>query len=138
MTDRTADSSTTMNASSTEDEHSPVTEEKDPEWAPIRGTDMQSTRPKSNRDSRSSRPSSIRSLSRSRSHNGYGCDETDEPDEEALEGQSPKEKDPWEVGWEGGDADPMNPRSMSLIKKWAVVLIVSMSSLCVYELSPRG
>ena len=36
----------------------------------------------------------------------------------------------FEVRWEAGN-DPMDPRSMSKPRKWLVVLIVSMSSLCV-------
>ena len=30
-----------------------------------------------------------------------------------------------------GDADPENPRSMSTLRRWAIVLICSASSLCV-------
>ncbi|KAF1813450.1 MFS transporter [Eremomyces bilateralis CBS 781.70] len=37
----------------------------------------------------------------------------------------------FEVHWEGGDSDPMNPRSMSKARKWLIVAIVSMSSTCV-------
>ena len=47
-----------------------------------------------------------------------------------LKGHTDAEKD-FEVKWEGGDDDPMNPRSMSEVRKWMVVLIVSASSLCV-------
>ncbi len=36
----------------------------------------------------------------------------------------------FEVRWEGGD-DPANPRSLSTLRKWIVVLILSVSSLCV-------
>ena len=80
--------------------------------------------------SRSRRP-----LSRSRSNNGYGCDDhADSAEEESGDPEAsgaPEEKDPFEVHWDGGDSDPMNPRSMSLGRKWAIVLIVSASSLCV-------
>ena len=78
---------------------------------------------------------SLRSISRTRSHNGYGCDDNDDSTEEeggdAEAGEAPAEKDPFEVHWEGGDSDPMNPRSMKVARKWVVVLIVSASSLCV-------
>lgn len=30
-----------------------------------------------------------------------------------------------------GDQDPMCPRSMSLVRKWIIVIIVCMGSLCV-------
>ena len=36
----------------------------------------------------------------------------------------------FEVQW-NGDHDPMNPRNMSKARKWMIVLVVSMSSLCV-------
>ena len=37
----------------------------------------------------------------------------------------------FEVQWDG-DSDPANPRRMSKLRKWMVVLIVSSSSACVY------
>ncbi|KAH0229847.1 MFS general substrate transporter, partial [Aureobasidium melanogenum] len=37
----------------------------------------------------------------------------------------------FEVTWDGGDDDPMNPRSMAYARKWIIVIIVSASSLCV-------
>jgi len=72
------------------------------------------------------------SRSHSRSNNGYGCDENDDTtdDLEVADGEV-VEKDPFEVHWENGDSDPMNPRSMSFRRKWLVVIIVSISSLCV-------
>ncbi|KAH7346295.1 major facilitator superfamily domain-containing protein [Rhexocercosporidium sp. MPI-PUGE-AT-0058] len=69
------------------------------------------------------------SISRTRTHNGYGCDDNEESGRD-VEGGVP-EKDPYDVVWEGGDMDPSNPRSMTLARKWLVVLIVSASSLCV-------
>jgi hypothetical protein len=38
--------------------------------------------------------------------------------------------DPYLVKFEG-DADPYNPRGMTMIRRWAIVFIVSSSSLCV-------
>lgn len=68
-------------------------------------------------------PTSLRSLSRTRSNNGYGVGEAEE--------EGAVEKDPFEVHWEGGDADSLNPRSFGKGRKWVIVIIVSMSSLCV-------
>lgn len=101
--------------------HKPIPEtdsdEKENSWAPIQAVT-------------NSRPTSRRSLSRSRSQNGYGCD--DETVDEDLEGQAGEnEKDPYEVGWEDGESDPKNPKSWSLMQKWIIVIMVSLSSLCV-------
>lgn len=80
------------------------------------------------------------SMSRVRSHNGYGCDEYDEPgsseeetggDPEKGQAAQGREKDPFEVGFEGGNADPWCPRSMNPARKWAIVGITSMGSFCV-------
>ncbi|EPE25398.1 MFS general substrate transporter [Glarea lozoyensis ATCC 20868] len=99
------------------------------EFAPI------STPRDANRgDAQSRRSTSLKSLHQTRSHNGYGCDDHDnEADtaEQNMENGGPAEKDPFEVHWDGGESDPMNPRSMSAARKWLVVLIVSASSLCV-------
>ena len=38
---------------------------------------------------------------------------------------------PYLVTWDG-DADPENPRSMTMLRRWAIVLICATSSLCVY------
>jgi hypothetical protein len=38
---------------------------------------------------------------------------------------------PYLVTWDG-DADPENPRSMTMLRRWAIVLICAASSLCVY------
>lgn len=69
-------------------------------------------------------------MSRTRSNNGYGCDDNEEDTTEEEAGGA-AEKDPFEVHWDNGDEDPMCPRSMSLARKWLVVIIVSASSLCV-------
>jgi hypothetical protein len=46
--------------------------------------------------------------------------------------QSPPstEKDTYEVGWEGGEADPLCPRSYSTLKKWRITLVICFVSLC--------
>jgi hypothetical protein len=99
------------------------------EFAPI-----SSRHDRSRTGSQSRQSASIKSLHRTRSHNGYGCDDPEDNKDVAEQnmerGGEPKE-DPFEVSWEGGESDPMNPRSMSGARKWLVVLIVSASSLCV-------
>jgi hypothetical protein len=79
------------------------------------------------------RPVSLRSLSRARSNNGYGCDDTRNSSQEEIGDVEigGQEKDPWEVRWDGGDNDPKNPRSMTMGRRWIIVIIVSASSLCV-------
>ncbi|KAK0120190.1 hypothetical protein ONS95_011596 [Cadophora gregata] len=73
--------------------------------------------------------SSMSGVSRTRTHNGYGCDDNEDSGQD-VEGGVP-DKDPFDVVWEGGDLDPLNPRSMTTARKWLVVIIVSASSLCV-------
>ena len=96
------------------------------EWGPIRPQELRTTRTRSRPGSRTT---SIYSISRTRSQNGYSCadDETSSRDEE----QGNNEKDPYEVGWDDGENDPMNPRSKSKTAKWAIVLICSFASFCV-------
>lgn len=69
-----------------------------------------------------------RSMSRTRSHNGYSCDDYQPSDDTP---QTEPEKDPFEVSFDGGDSDPMCPRSMKNAKKWLIVSIVSCASFCV-------
>lgn len=89
---------------------------------------------------RSSGNSIRSSMSRVRSHNGYGCDDYDGPgsseedsggDPEKGQAGEAREKDPFEVGFEGGNADPWCPRSMNPARKWAIVGLTSMGSFCV-------
>lgn len=100
------------------------------EFTPI-NTPVALSRPQSHARNTSFR----RSLSRTRSNNGYGCDEDRNSAEEGevadVEAGGQSEKDPFEVRWDGGDSDPMCPRSMSMARKWLIVIIVSASSLCV-------
>jgi hypothetical protein len=83
------------------------------------------------REGRLSRPrtktSSLRTLSRMRSNNGYGCDDMEESEDTELD----EDTDPFIVGWDDGDNDPLCPRSMSLARKWLAVLVCAMSALCV-------
>lgn len=73
------------------------------------------------------------SLSRTRSNNGYGVGGVEEGHGTNVEAGTgmPVVKDQWEVAWEGGDMDPLCPRSLPLWRKWMIVIIVSASSLCV-------
>ncbi|KAL2756025.1 hypothetical protein ACRALDRAFT_1042925 [Sodiomyces alcalophilus JCM 7366] len=110
------------------------------EFEPIRTHEADSlSRPHSRSLSRrGSADQSIKhSVSRTRSQNGYSCD--DYPPEDDG-GQNPlpdaadparADKDPFEVAFDGGDADPMCPRSMSKARKWIIVIIVSLGSFCV-------
>lgn len=99
-------------------------------------SDISSSKDLATRASRSSSQArnapSLQRMSKTRSQNGYGCDDNEAghpPHNGNVENGTP-EKDPWEVHWDGDD-DPLNPRSMNAAKKWVVVLIVSASSLCV-------
>ncbi|KAK8024868.1 major facilitator superfamily domain-containing protein [Apiospora arundinis] len=82
-------------------------------------------------ESRRPRPRSSSSLARIRSNNGHGVgddsEDTDVPEGEPAEAS--REKDPFEVAFEG-DHDPYCPRSMSLLHKWVIVIIVGLGSLC--------
>lgn len=111
-------------------EESPTTtvdNEKERVWQPINTDPYKVERSKSRG---SGRPQSLRSLSRSRSHNGYSVDDRNNSVIEDPENGGVT-KDPFEVGWEGGDADPLNPRSKSKAAKWTIVIICAMCSLCV-------
>jgi hypothetical protein len=87
---------------------------------------------------RTTNASRTRSLGRERSHNGYGCDDLEagsdddhtEQDENHAEPPRP-EKDPYEVGWDGGDNDPLCPRSMHSGRKWMIVLVTAFGSFAV-------
>ncbi|KAK2929929.1 Major facilitator superfamily [Fusarium oxysporum f. sp. vasinfectum] len=65
------------------------------------------------------------SISRCQSQNGYSCNPHNEPSDDEVE------KDPFEVGWDGGDNDSLCPRSFHKMKKWLIIIIVSSGSLCV-------
>lgn len=64
---------------------------------------------------------------------GYTCFGHDEEHQASNPGQAEDPEKQFEVQWDGG-SDPMNPRSRSKARKWLVVILVSMSSLCVYVL----
>lgn len=96
------------------------------------------------RSSKSMHSLGARSLSRVRSHNGYGIDDLDadanaaDDDDLAPSGSDDPEAqrvkrdaDPFEVGFDGGDADPWCPRSMRTPRKWLIVTLASAGSFCV-------
>jgi hypothetical protein len=76
-----------------------------------------------------------RILTHTRSNNGYGCDGgTEDVTVMVAGGGDDLERhitDPFAVCWDGGDDDPANPRSWSMVRRWVVVLIVSTSSMSV-------
>ncbi|UKZ50174.1 hypothetical protein TrVGV298_004430 [Trichoderma virens] len=74
--------------------------------------------------------SSNRELDRTRSQNGYGVSDEQRGEKAALEAGQP-EKDPYEVGWDDGDNDPLCPRSFNKARKWLIVLICACGSLTV-------
>ncbi|KAI0403017.1 major facilitator superfamily domain-containing protein [Xylaria palmicola] len=85
--------------------------EKDPEWI-------------GNGDDTESRSDATVELGPVRSQNGHGCADLSDLDEDG------NGNDPFEVSFSGDD-DPMNPRSMSIARKWLLVYIVGSGSLCV-------
>ena len=75
---------------------------------------------------------SARSLHSHRSYtakDGY-VSYNDPEDEQPSNSSGDTSSEHFLVKWDG-DNDPMNPRSMSKLRRWIVVLIVSSSSLCV-------
>ncbi|KAK4128463.1 putative multidrug protein [Parathielavia appendiculata] len=85
----------------------------------------------------------VDTLRRERSNNGWGVDDI-EGDAAGSggsvapynhPGSSAAERDPFEVGWAGGDADPLCPRSFPLWRKWMIILITSVGSFCVTNAS---
>ncbi|RWA03625.1 hypothetical protein EKO27_g11479 [Xylaria grammica] len=60
-------------------------------------------------------------LGPARSQNGHGCADLSDTDDH---------EDPFEVSFDGDD-DPMCPRSMPLARKWFLVCLVGLGSLCV-------
>ena len=80
---------------------------------------------------RSRASAASRTVGRTLSQNGYGVsDEMDEPGD-GDDPNSRAEKDRYEVGFDGGDRDPLCPRSFSKARKWMITFIVSACSFCV-------
>ncbi|KAF7858804.1 hypothetical protein EAF04_008847 [Stromatinia cepivora] len=127
MSDPTEEEDEKLPTSASEDSN--TTTEHGMDFAPIKATPTDI--PISRMNTKGSRANS---LARTRSSNGFGCDDPDNTwDGSAGEigGQEADEKDPFEVRFDRGDSDPMCPRSMAHGRKWLVVIIVSASSFCV-------
>ncbi|PNP60175.1 hypothetical protein THARTR1_00199 [Trichoderma harzianum] len=74
--------------------------------------------------------SSVRQdLDRTRSQNGYGVSD-EQSNDKTLEAGQPV-ADPYEVGWDNADNDPLCPRSFNKARKWLIVLICAGGSLTV-------
>lgn len=73
------------------------------------------------------------SLDRTRSQNGYGIDNEQpaQPGNKDAAAGGAKEEDPFEVGWDGGDKDPMCPRSFGKARKWLITFILCFGSFTV-------
>jgi hypothetical protein len=85
----------------------------------------------------SRRSQDSRSLRTTRSHqsraggDGYTCFDAEPDNSRPNKSKSGVVMEqPYLVTWDG-DADPENPRSMSNLRRWIIVLICSASSLCV-------
>jgi len=113
--------------------------EKDEEmgtFSPIRSRSQHHSR---------SRPHSLHPTRSEHSYggeDGYSCFQEDGPDrpagtadEEGEESEETREQKRWEVSWDGPN-DPMSPRSIGFARKWAIVLIMASSALCVYVVLP--
>ncbi|KAI0188253.1 major facilitator superfamily domain-containing protein [Astrocystis sublimbata] len=73
-------------------------------------------------DDTGSRSDGTVELGQARSHNGHGCGDFSDKDRD--------ESNPFTVSFDGDD-DPMCPRSMDITRKWILVCIVGLGSLCV-------
>ena len=83
------------------------------------------------------RASTVPALFHTVSQNGYGCNGCPvESNGIANEGAripdywTLNDKDPFEVAFDAGDADPMSPRSMKTVRKWLIVSVLSGAGLC--------
>lgn len=77
---------------------------------------------------------SSRPVERSWSLNdGYSCHTADEEVGEKIadesQGENADESSAFIVGWD--ENDPMNPRTFNTFRRWVIVIICSMGSLCV-------
>ncbi|PGH19034.1 hypothetical protein AJ79_00068 [Helicocarpus griseus UAMH5409] len=98
-----------------------------------RGRSAEETQSPSRTSSRSSRSSlgRVYSLSDGYSHHAVDHDRLQEPEEEEkAEEVPPGSEMEYIVRWDGHD-DPLNPRNMSLGRKWLAVVVLSVGSICV-------
>lgn len=84
----------------------------------------------------------VSTLRRERSNNGWGVDDIEDSAADADAVAAPynshhgpasgaADADPFEVGWDGGDADPLCPRSFPAWRKWLIIAVTSVGSFCV-------
>jgi hypothetical protein len=59
---------------------------------------------------------------------GSNYDDEDRAQEQAADGTA-TEPSEFVVGWD--ENDPMNPRNMTLARRWTIAIIVSLGSICV-------
>lgn len=81
-----------------------------------------------------SRPQTLKSERSYGGEDGYSCNHERNAEEGGggeEETEEFRERKRWEVNWDG-ENDPTSPRSMSIARKWAIVLIMASSALCVY------
>jgi hypothetical protein len=106
------------------------------DFEPIKS--RRSSRSRSRGVARTQTAHSLHSVQSAKSHRSYGGEDgyscfRDEEQGIPVDAEAPLESDEekrFEVKWDGED-DPMNPRCRSKTRKWAIVLIVAASSLCV-------
>lgn len=98
-------------------------------FAPIQSAgQIQGASPAKSRSS--SKPPSLQHSRSFGDGHGFTCFRDDEPDVDGAAPHGQAEETEFEVQWEG-EKDPANPRSMSRLRKWVIVIIVSSSSACV-------
>ncbi|KAL3455127.1 major facilitator superfamily domain-containing protein [Aspergillus heterothallicus] len=89
-------------------------------------------KPTATTDNNQLRPSTSRPIERSWSLNdGYSCNSAVDAEAGVGDMQASEAEQPpgYVVAWE--DNDPMNPRSFKTVRKWMIVIILSLGSLCV-------
>jgi hypothetical protein len=74
------------------------------------------------------------SLSDGYSHHAANHDALREP---SLEGFPPEAGEEHTVAWDGSE-DPEDPRNLSLLRRWLVLMVIVMGSLCVYVSAQLG
>lgn len=106
-----------------------MTQSEDPTFAPIATSATHGDRQDASLQKQRSNAS--RSLERGWSLNdGTSMGGTDYEGEEAEEaGQVAEGEDGYIVSWD--ENDPLNPRNMNTARRWLIVIIVSMGSICV-------
>ncbi len=119
----------------TELEHGGIVGDMEKEYEPIRGRTTTTGRDSSSLNKSKSRPHSTRSgRSLVSGADFYTCSSGDEEQQQRQtpsgEGSPADPEKTFEVQWDG-DNDPMNPRSMPKGKKWLIVIVVSISAICV-------